>query len=97
LSVDNGEAWGWQERNVSTPFLRIPITCECTDSLLHTHSPSKRRAMNGRPLIYYDMMSWRTSFCEGLLGLWVKRSIVMTNEKGPIQVYARQSLLFYSI
>ena len=36
--------------NVSAPFLRVLIICECTDPIPHTHSPSKRRAIHGRLL-----------------------------------------------
>ena len=31
--------------NVSAPFLRVLIICECTDPI---HSPSKRLAIHGR-------------------------------------------------
>ena len=55
--------------NVSAPFLRVLIICECTDPILHTHSPSKRRAIRGRLLVVLEDLS----IYDGLLRLWVER------------------------
>lgn len=54
LSVD-GKAWA-DGKNVSPPPLTLMITREHTNSILPTHSTSKQRAINDRPVL-----SWRFS------------------------------------
>jgi len=53
--LGDGEArMAGRGENVSAPFLRVLIICECTDPIPHTHSPSKRRAIH---------ISWSSSGC----------------------------------
>jgi len=55
--------------NVSAPFLRVLIICERTDPILHTHSPSKRRAIHDSLLAVLEDLS----LFDGLLRLWAER------------------------